>query len=198
MSPEQVFAWLQESGALQSGHFLLSSGLHSPAYVQCALLLERPERAQALGRELAERIQVFGVDSILSPALGGIVIGHECAEALGVPFRFCERTGSDLTLRRGFSLRHGERVAIIEDVVTTGKSTFETVRVAEGFGAVVVALGCILDRRRQGLEFPLPFEALARLELPSFQAEECPLCQAGQPIEKPGSRPSPEVEVQAG
>ncbi len=191
MKPDQVLEWLRESGALRKGHFLLSSGLHSEAYVQCALLLEHPERARKLGQALAKQLRVFQVDSILSPALGGVIIGHECAEALGVPFRFCERSGSDLVLRRGFTLRSGERVAIVEDVVTTGKSTLETAQVARELGAEVVAFGCILDRRGSEVESELALQALVRIKLPSFLPDECPACRMGLPLEKPGSRPNP-------
>ncbi|MGE5234184.1 MAG: orotate phosphoribosyltransferase, partial [Acidobacteriota bacterium] len=118
-------ALLEESGALREGHFRLSSGLHSPAYVQCALLLQEPARARRLGGELARRLAEHRPESVLSPALGGVVIGHEVAAALGVPFRFTERQEGAMALRRGFALRGGERVAVVEDVVTTGKSTRE-------------------------------------------------------------------------
>lgn len=114
---------LRESGALREGHFLLSSGLHSSGYVQCALLLESPARARRVGEWLAERLAAYRADSVLSPALGGVIIGHETAVALGVPFRFVERREGEFTLRRGFRLAAGERVVVVEDVVTTGKST---------------------------------------------------------------------------
>ena len=137
---------LEASRALLAGHFLLSSGLHSPRYVQCALLLEHPVRARRVGEALAAELRPFGVESVLSPAMGGLIIGHETAAALGVPFRFTERKDGRMELRRGFALRARERVAIVEDVVTTGKSTAETVAVAAERGAVVVAVGAILDR----------------------------------------------------
>lgn len=182
---------LEACGALLRGHFLLSSGLHSPGYVQCALLLSAPERARAAGREIANELRGSGLvaDSVLSPALGGVIVGHEVAAALGVPFRFAEREGTEMKLRRGFALRAGERVVVVEDVVTTGKSTLETVRVAEGQGAVVAGFGAIIDRSggRHGL--PSPFAALLRLELPTWRPEECPLCAAGGAAVKPGSRP---------
>ncbi len=185
---------LEESGALCRGHFLLSSGRHSPAYVQCALLLEDPVRARRVGAELAEVLRSFHPDSVLSPALGGIIIGHEVAAALGVPFRFAERKGEELGLRRGFSLRQGERVVIVEDVVTTGRSTLETAALATGRGARVVAIGAVIDRTGAvsggNPPFDVPFRALITLDLPSYAPSECPQCQAGGSPEKPGSRPA--------
>ena len=183
---------LEESGALRRGHFLLSSGLHSQAYVQCALLLEDPLRARQVGEDLAEELRSFHPDSVLAPALGGVVIGHEVAAALGVPFRFTERKGEEMGLRRGFTLRQGERVVIVEDVVTTGRSTLETAALATGRGARVVAIGAIIDRTVGRDPFDVPFRALLELDLPSFPPSECPACQAGAaPPEKPGSRPEP-------
>jgi orotate phosphoribosyltransferase len=181
---------LEESGALRRGHFLLSSGLHSQAYVQCALLLEDPVRARQVGQELAELLNAFHPDSVLAPALGGVIIGHEVAAALGVPFRFSERKGEEMGLRRGFNLRQGERVVIVEDVVTTGRSTLETAALATTRGARVVAIGAIIDRTAGRDPFDVPFRALLPLDLPSYGPNECPSCRAGSmPPEKPGSRP---------
>jgi orotate phosphoribosyltransferase len=181
---------LEESGALRRGHFLLSSGRHSDAYVQCALLLEDPVRARRVGEELAAQLRSFHPDSVLSPALGGVIIGHEVAAALGVPFRFTERKGEEMGLRRGFSLRQGERVVVVEDVVTTGRSTLETAALATSRGARVVAVGAIIDRSGGG-PFDVPYRALLPLDLVSYTPAECPLCQAGSSPEKPGSRPDP-------
>jgi orotate phosphoribosyltransferase len=182
---------LEESGALRRGHFLLSSGRHSDAYVQCALLLEEPSRARRLGEELAAGLRGFQPDSVLSPALGGVVIGHEVAAALGIPFRFTERKGEAMELRRGFALRPGERVVVVEDVVTTGRSTQETAALAAGRGARVVAVGAIIDRTGAAAPFDVPFRALLPLELVSYSPADCPLCRAGGSPEKPGSRPQP-------
>jgi orotate phosphoribosyltransferase len=200
-----VMRLLEESGALCRGHFLLSSGRHSPAYVQCALLLEDPVRSRRVGAELAEELRSFHPDSVLSPALGGIIIGHEVAAALGVPFRFAERKGEELGLRRGFTLRQGERVVIVEDVVTTGRSTLETAALATSRGARVVAIGAIIDRTGGGpggpgspgspgsqAPFDVPWRALMALDLPSYTPSECPECRAGSLPQKPGSRPGPE------
>lgn len=186
---DEVRGLLEESGALRHGHFQLSSGLHSPAYVQCALLLELPARARRVGEALAERLRPYRPDSVLSPALGGLIIGHEVAAALGVPFRFTERKEGEMSLRRGFVLRPGERLVVVEDVVTTGRSTREAAAVAQALGASVEAVGAIIDRTAGGNPFAVPFEALLRLALPNYPAESCPLCAAGGRPEKPGSRP---------
>jgi orotate phosphoribosyltransferase len=183
--------WLMESGALKRGHFLLSSGLHSPAYVQCALLLQDPSRARRLGRALAAKVAGTGPDSVLSPALGGLIIGHEVAEALAVPFRFVERVNKAMSLRRGFTLARGERVVIVEDVITTGKSTLEAVEVARGLGAEICGVASILDRTSGRHVFEDPFFSLHELVLPTYEPGECPLCQSGDVAYKPGSRPSP-------
>lgn len=189
---ELILRLLEESGALRRGHFLLSSGLHSGAYVQCALLLEDPVRSRRVGEELAEELRQYHPDSVLAPALGGVIIGHEVATSLGVPFRFSERKGDEMGLRRGFTLRQGERVVIVEDVVTTGRSTLETAALATGRGARVVAIGAIIDRTVGRDPFDVPFRSLLELDLPSFPPAECPACQSGAaPLEKPGSRPEP-------
>ncbi len=178
-------------GALLRGHFQLSSGLHSPGYVQCALLLSLPERARDAGRELASALRERGteVDSVLAPALGGVIIGHEVAAELGVPFRFAEREGAELKLRRGFALDAGERVVVVEDVVTTGKSTLETVRLAEAQGGVAVAIAAIIDRSAGRHGFSVPFVALLELDVPTWPPDRCPLCAGGGAAVKPGSRP---------
>lgn len=192
MSPDQhiLMQMLEDSGALRRGHFLLSSGLHSEAYVQCALLLEEPVRARKVGHDLAELLRSFHPDSVLSPALGGVIVGHEVAAGLGVPFRFTERKGEEMGLRRGFSLRQGERVVVVEDVVTTGRSTLETAALATARGARVVAVGAIIDRTDGRDPFDVPFRSLVKLNLPSYSPAGCPACRTGAPpAEKPGSRP---------
>ena len=191
LTPQEVEALLEESGALSRGHFLLSSGLHSPAYVQCARLLEDPRRARRVGRALARLLASLRPASVLSPALGGLIIGHEVAEALGVPFRFTERKEGTMELRRGFGLEGGERVVVVEDVVTTGRSTLETAQVARAAGGEVVAVGSIIDRTGGGDgPFDVPFFHLLDLDLPTWSAGECPLCAEGGTPVKPGSRGS--------
>lgn len=189
-------ATLEGARALTRGHFRLSSGLHSPAYVQCARLLEEPRRARRAGEALAAAVvELLGAppDSVLAPAMGGLLIGHEVAVALGVPFRFTERAADgSMALRRGFELGAGERVVVVEDVVTTGRSTEETMALARQRGAEPLAVAAILDRSGAGGPFRVPFVALARLDLPTWAADACPLCAAGEPIDKPGSRPDSE------
>ncbi len=156
--------------------------------MQCALVLQHPREAEALGAALGERLRSLGADVVLSPALGGIVIGQEVGRALGVRAIFAERQDGALTIRRGFTLLPSDRVLVIEDVVTTGKSTRETIDVARASGAMVVGAGSIIDRSggNQGLD--VPYAALATVTLPTYQPDACPLCAAGQPIVKPGSR----------
>ena len=189
MTNNGLLGALEACGALRRGHFLLSSGLHSPAYVQCAVLLESPARAAEAGEQIADRLRTLVPDSVLAPALGGVIIGYEVARALGVPFRFAERAGERLALRRGFELSPGERVVIIEDVVTTGKSTIETAALAESAGAVVVGIGSIIDRSAGKHGFAVPFAALLSLDLPTYDPGACPLCHDGSEAIKPGSRP---------
>lgn len=191
MTTTELESLLEASGALRRGHFLLSSGLHSPAYVQCALLLEDPSRARQVGAALAGVVAVHSPESVLAPALGGVIIGHEVAAALGVRFRFVERVGEGLALRRGFALRRAERVVVVEDVVTTGKSTRETAALAAAAGAEVVAIGSIIDRSSGRHGFVPPYAALLQLDFPTYAAEECPLCAEGTAAVKPGSRPEP-------
>ena len=177
----------RETGAYLSGHFRLTSGLHSNEYLQCALVLAHPAIAERLGRELAGSAGA-APDLVVSPAVGGLIIGHEVARALGVRAIFAERQDGTLLLRRGFSLAPTDRVVVIEDVVTTGLSTRETMTVAAAAGATVVGAGAIIDRSGGEANLGVPFHALATLALPTYQPEACPLCAAGVPVVKPGSR----------
>jgi orotate phosphoribosyltransferase len=185
---ETVIELFRRVGALLEGHFRLTSGLHSPGYLQSALVLQHPHEAEACARLLAARVRELEIQTVLSPALGGIVIGHEVGRALGVRAVFAERQDGKLMLRRGFTLSAGERVLVVEDVVTTGGSTRETIEVARAAGALVVAAAAIIDRSggNQGLD--VPFHALAAVSLPTYEPESCPLCAAGSPVVKPGSR----------
>jgi len=185
-------------GALLEGHFRLTSGLHSPGYLQSALVLQHPREAEAFGAALAKRVRGLGAQVVLSPALGGIVIGQEVGRALGIRAIFAERQDGRLTLRRGFTLEPGEKVLVVEDVVTTGGSTRETIDVARAAGAVVVGAAAIIDRsggrpvagglQASGSTLDVPFHSLAEVSLPTYEPESCPLCLAGQPVVKPGSR----------
>lgn len=186
-----VLDLFKESGALLEGHFRLSSGLHSNGYLQSALVLQHPRHAETLGKALAALVERHKPTAVLSPALGGIVIGHEVARALGVRAVFAERQNGALSLRRGFSLGPADRLVVIEDVVTTGGSTVETIEVAKALGAEVVAAGSIIDRSGGTSKLPVPYHALVSLSLPTWQEAECPLCKQGTPAEKPGSRVKP-------
>ncbi|HSL24244.1 MAG TPA: orotate phosphoribosyltransferase [Vicinamibacterales bacterium] len=187
MHPDEVLNLFRRSGALLEGHFRLSSGLHSPGYLQCALVLQDPPAAEALGRALADKVRHLDIEAVLSPAMGGIVIGHEVARALGVRAIFAERQEGAMTLRRGFALGPGERVLVVEDVFTTGLSTRETMDVARAAGARVTGAAAIINRSH-GHGLDVPFVALVEYVLPTHQPEACPLCAAGEPVVKPGSR----------
>jgi orotate phosphoribosyltransferase len=188
MEQETVLDLFRKSGALLEGHFRLSSGLHSDRYLQSALVLQYPEFAEALGIALAGRTRHLQPTVVLSPALGGIVIGQEVGRALGVRAIFAERQDGTLVLRRGFTLDPSDRVLVVEDVITTGGSTRETAVVAEALGALVTGAAAIVDRGSDSSRLHLPLQALVRLDVPTYEADACPLCAKGDPIVKPGSR----------
>ena len=188
VTADSVLDRFKRVGGFLEGHFRLTSGLHSPGYMQCALVLAYPREAEALGAELADRVRSLDPDVVLSPALGGIVIGQEVGRALGIRALFAERQDGVLMLRRGFTLSASDRVLVVEDVVTTGKSTRETIDVARAAGAQVVGAAAIIDRSGGDQKLDVPFHALATIALPTYQPETCPLCAAGQPVVKPGSR----------
>jgi orotate phosphoribosyltransferase len=185
---EDVLQLFRRSGALLEGHFRLTSGLHSPGYLQCALVLQHPADAEALARALAPELRSLAPTVVLSPALGGIVIGHEMGRALGVRAIFAERQDGALTLRRGFTLEPSDRVLVVEDVVTTGGSTRETIDVARQAGATVVGAASIVDRSSERAALGVPYHALLRMTLPTYEPASCPLCAQGLPVVKPGSR----------
>ena len=196
MRPDAAIRIFEEVGAIRHGHFELTSGLHSATYVQCALVLQYPKYAEQLGRALAAEFMDMRVDCVASPALGGVIIGHEVARAIppgpgGKPVRaiFVERDSLGvLTLRRGFQVAPDERVLVVEDVWTTGGSTCETIRVLEEAGARVIAAGALVDRSGGRIELPVRTEALIDLKIDSYDASECPLCRDGGVAVKPGSR----------
>ena len=188
MTESEVLTLFRRSGALLDGHFRLSSGLHSPGYLQCALVLQHPRDAEALGAAVGSLVRSLGAVTVLSPALGGIVIGQEVGRALGVRAIFAERQDGALTLRRGFALDPGEKVLVVEDVVTTGGSTRETMDVARAAGAIVVGACAIVDRSGGKQNLDVPFHALLPMDVKAYQPDACPLCQAGVPVVKPGSR----------
>jgi orotate phosphoribosyltransferase len=186
---------LKECSAMLEGHFLLSSGRHSDRYFQCARLLQYPQKAEAALRPLVQRLLAFRnegklkFDAVVGPALGGIVVAYEIGRQLGVPAFWTERdeTGA-MALRRGFEVSAGMNILIAEDVVTTGKSSGESIKVLEMAGAKVSALCCIVDRIAPGVELELPFYSAVKLEAANWEAAECPLCKKKLPVLKPGSR----------
>lgn len=192
MTSDQVLNIFAEHKALLDGHFLLSSGLHSPRYLQCALVLQHPDVAARLCGELAHRLhndeRVAGVDLVIAPALGGVIVAHEVARALGVRALFTERSIHGMTLRRGFQIEPGERAIVVEDVVTTGGSTREVIDTVQSHSGNAVAAGSLIDRSGGTVELNLPFQALAVLEAPTYRPQECPLCRSGSQAIKPGSR----------
>ena len=190
LSQEEVFRIFEEKGALLTGHFRLSSGLHSEKYLQCALVLQHPEVAGRIGSAMADLFSDEKPECVVGPAIGGIVIAQEVGRALGVRAMFSEREADSMTLRRGFSISKGERVLVVEDVITTGGSVQEAVDALVAMGANVVGVGVIIDRSGDRATFSVPFKSLARLEVGAFTEEECPLCRSGEPIYKPGSRKS--------
>jgi orotate phosphoribosyltransferase len=188
MESADVLQLFRDAGGLLEGHFKLTSGLHSARYLQSALVLQHPRHAEVLGRALADKLRDLNPTVVLSPALGGLIIGHEVARGLGVRAIFAERVDGALALRRGFSLASGDRVVIVEDVVTTGKSTRETMDVAEQAGGSVVAAGSIVDRSGGHSNLGVPFRPLVMLTVATHDPSDCPMCAAGQPVVKPGSR----------
>jgi orotate phosphoribosyltransferase len=203
MEREELLKMLEGAGAIRHGHFELSSGLHSAMYVQCALVLQYPRFAEALGRDLAEKFAGHEIEAVVSPAIGGLIIGQEVARALperkgsqaeapnggGVAAIFVERdAGGSMSMRRGFSLRPGQRVLVVEDVWTTGGSTREAIRVVDEAGGRVVAAGALIDRSGGKIDLGVPAKALLEISIPSYAADDCPLCQSGGAAVKPGSR----------
>jgi orotate phosphoribosyltransferase len=198
LSREELLRMFEGAGAIRHGHFELSSGLHSGTYVQCAQVLQYPRYAEKLGHALAALFSDATIEAVVSPAIGGVIIGQEVARALpeskattagGVPALFVERDASGtMTLRRGFSLRADQHVLVIEDVWTTGGSTLETIQVVEEAGGRVVAAGALIDRSGGSVEFPVEAQALLDLPIASYAPEDCPLCREGSAAIKPGSR----------
>ncbi|MDQ7840180.1 MAG: orotate phosphoribosyltransferase [bacterium] len=190
MSPDWLVRF-RRRGAVADGHFLLSSGLHSPIYVQSALILQYPEEAQALGAALAERLRPLRPQVVIGPALGAVVVAHEVARALGVRAIFAERDGGQMALRRGFTIAVGERVLVVEDVVTTGGSAAEVASLVRAAGGAVVGFGALVDRTGGRMDLKAHLEALITLDLPTFAPDRCPQCREGVPVRKPGSRATP-------
>src|SRR5438132_10199722 len=188
MLPEDVIETFKRKGALLEGHFILSSGLHSSIYLQCAIALESTTVAMEFGAAIAERLKDQQIETVASPAIGGIVIGYEVARQLGARFIWTEREEGRMTLRRGFTVHEGEEVLVIEDVITTGGSTRETIEALSRAGAKVVAAASIIDRSGGKADVGVPLFSLASLNVPSLNSSDCQLCRDGKPASKPGSR----------
>lgn len=186
--PTSIDQMLEKTGALLSGHFRLSSGLHSSQYVQCARLLSHPRDAAVLGSSLAAKVRSYDPTLVVAPALGGLIIGFATAQALAIPMVFTERRDGAMVLRRGFEIPEGSRVVVVEDVVTTGKSTRETDAVIRTNGGIVVSHASIMNRSGTDNPFDEPYEYLHRLDLQAWSEEHCPLCSQGVPLDAPGSR----------
>jgi orotate phosphoribosyltransferase len=188
LQPEEVIERFRRTGALLEGHFILSSGLHSTKYLQCALLLQHPAEAVRFGQALAEQFQDQRIETVAAPAIGGIVIGYEVARQLGARFIWTEREAGQMSLRRGFTIRAGESVLVVEDVITTGGSTRETVEALRNAGARVVSAASIIDRSSGRADVGVPRVALATLDVPSHAPSACEACARGEQAIKPGSR----------
>jgi orotate phosphoribosyltransferase len=185
---DEVIQKFRATGALLEGHFVLTSGLHSAVYLQCALVLQYPLEAEELGRSIADHFQDAKIETVASPAIGGLIIGHEVARALGARFIWTERENGTMVLRRGFSVSLGERILVVEDVVTTGGSTRETVAALQAHGAKVIGAASIIDRSGGKANVGVPRVALATLAVPLEEPAGCDACKRGEPAIKPGSR----------
>lgn len=185
---QYLLSIFQQTGALLEGHFQLTSGLHSARYLQCALVLQHPDHAEWIGKALAARFSDQQIESVVAPAIGGIIVAHETARALGVRALFTEREAGAMTLRRGFRIEPGEKILVVEDVVTTGGSTRETIEAVTRAGGVCIGAGSVVDRSGGGVDVGVRREALIVLDVPAFDPSECPLCKQGTAAVKPGSR----------
>ncbi len=189
LTNEEILEVFKKTGGVLHGHFLLTSGRHSDTYMQCAKLFVHPAESERLCKALAEQLKEFKPDAVVSPAVGGILMGYEMARQLGVANYFAEREGGSMTLRRGFSIEKGMRVIVVEDVVTTGGSVKEVIELCKTAGAEVVAVASVVDRSGGQVDFGYPYRALLSMEVKSYAADECPLCREGKiPAVKPGSR----------
>jgi orotate phosphoribosyltransferase len=188
LTEAEVLDHFKTTGALLEGHFVLSSGLHSPQYWQCALALRHPRDAERFGEQIAERLGGQNFDAVVSPAIGGLIIGFAVAQSLEIPFFWTEREAGVMTVRRGFAVKEDEKLLVVEDVITTGGSTRECIEAVEKHGAKVIAAASIVDRSGGAADIGVPRVALATLTVPSFQTEDCPLCARGDAAIKPGSR----------
>lgn len=191
MNEKEVLKVFKAENALLTGHFSLSSGLHSPNYLQCALVLQKPKVAEKLCKGLARQLKGVKIDAVVGPALGGVIVSYELARALKVRSLFAERPEGTFCLRRGFSIKRGERILVVEDVITTGKSTYEVIDLVKSLGGKVVGVASVVDRSGGAAVFETDFHALLRINVKTYRPEDCPLCRERRiPLTKPGSRKS--------
>lgn len=188
MTEKEILEIFIRTGAFLKGHFKLSSGLHSGQYLQCGLVLQHPKFAAMLCRTLAEEFKDEKIDSVIAPALGGVLVSYEVARALNAKSLFAERIDSKMTLRRGFRLTKDENVLVVEDVVTTGLSTGEVIKVVKSFESTLIGVGCLVDRSQGKVDFGVQFKSLLKIDIPTFEPITCPLCKDKIPLIKPGSR----------
>ncbi|MFZ5943068.1 MAG: orotate phosphoribosyltransferase [Bacillota bacterium] len=185
---EEIISMLKEVDALKEGHFVFTSGLHSEVYIQCALLLAQPTLSEKVCQAIAEIFREEKPDLVIGPALGGIIVAYEVARHLGIPGLFAERENGKIKLRRMFKIEPGQRVLVVEDVITTGGSSQEVIDLVESSGGKVIGVGAIVDRSNGKAVISVPFQALVKVTMNNYAPEECPLCKKGIPIDKPGSR----------
>ena len=188
LTNEEILDVFKKTGGVLKGHFLLTSGRHSDTYMQCAKLFVDPIESERLCAELAAKLSEFKADAVVSPAVGGIIMGYEVARQLRVKNYFAERENGNMTLRRGFSIEPGSKVIVVEDVVTTGGSVRDVIGLLQDLGVEVAAVASIVDRSGGKVDFGVPYRALLSMEVVSYEAAACPLCKAGTPAVKPGSR----------
>lgn len=188
MTEKEILEIFEKTNALLKGHFKLSSGLHSARYLQCARVLQHPEYAEKLCKMLAEKFISAKPDSVIAPALGGILVSYEVARTLGIKGLFMERVSGKMSLRRGFEIKKTDKILVVEDVITTGLSTREVVEAVRSFGSSIVGVGCLVDRSGGKVDFGAPLESLVKIDIPTFEPNTCPLCKDKIPITKPGSR----------
>lgn len=189
MEREKVISILKEAGVLLEGHFLLTSGKHSNRYLQCAKIFKNTKYSEALCKDLAEQFKDKNIDVVVGPAMGAVIMSYEVSRHLGVPNYFTERENGEMALRRGFEIKPGERILVVEDVITTGGSVKEVIKLLTEMGGEVVGVGSIVDRSNGTADFGVPFSSVIKIEVEAYEADECPLCKEGKiPVVKPGSR----------
>lgn len=188
MQEKEIIAIFEETKALLTGHFLLRSGLHSSRFFQAALVLQYPEKAEIVCKELANRVQSYGATCVISPAVGGLIVGQELARGLGVRAIFADKENDNLILKRGFEIKKGEKIIVAEDVVTRGGRVQQTIDLVRALGGEVVAVALLVDRSAGHASFDVPTYSLLKLELPTYEPSECPMCKTGHMVERPGSK----------